>query len=220
MSVETNIELENLVRQDLSNLDSWLVYADWLQRRGDPRGELISLEVELEKKYHNDIEKIEIEKRIDEIVSIYKKQWIHPELLSESRKKNIDIGFRYGWITFLKVRYSDVLISPDSDSDNSLEWADQLKMLSTLDLSFIGLTELPEWFDELTQLNDLFLSTNRLTELPVAIRNFRQLQFLSVNNNQISRLPDWLTELPKLKEFDVSDNPITRIQGSIKAKFC
>ena len=110
MSVETNIELENLVRQDLSDQDSWLVYADWLQKRGNPRGELISLEVELEKNNYSDTERIEIEKRIDKIVSIYKEQWVHPDLLSEAHKKNIDIGFCFN---LKKLKHHGIYLSVD-----------------------------------------------------------------------------------------------------------
>ncbi|MBT3222027.1 MAG: TIGR02996 domain-containing protein [Proteobacteria bacterium] len=42
-----NRELEALIRAQSPNLDSYLVYADWLQAHGDPRGELISLQCAL-----------------------------------------------------------------------------------------------------------------------------------------------------------------------------
>ena len=37
----TNVELDALVAEDPADLARYLVYADWLQERGDPRGELV-----------------------------------------------------------------------------------------------------------------------------------------------------------------------------------
>lgn len=42
-----NIELEAAAFADLDDLDSWRVYADWLLGVGDPRGELINLQLHL-----------------------------------------------------------------------------------------------------------------------------------------------------------------------------
>src|SRR5438128_12284109 len=86
-----------------------------------------------------------------------------------------------------------------------------------LDLSRMGLTELPESLGQLTQLQSLILSGNRLTtlpellgqltqlqilglgvgfegnpivELPTCIRRLRELTYLSINALQLSSLPD------------------------------
>lgn len=40
----SNPELEAAIFANLDNTDAYLVYADWLQRQGDPRGELIALQ--------------------------------------------------------------------------------------------------------------------------------------------------------------------------------
>src|SRR5688572_17110671 len=39
--VERNLELEAVIAADPDAVEPYLVYADWLQARGDPRGELI-----------------------------------------------------------------------------------------------------------------------------------------------------------------------------------
>jgi uncharacterized protein (TIGR02996 family) len=46
----SNAELEAAIAKNPDDLDAYLVYADWLQGQGDPRGELISLHVALEDK--------------------------------------------------------------------------------------------------------------------------------------------------------------------------
>lgn len=44
-----NPEMEALIDEDPDNVESYLVYADWLQGEGDPRGELIGVQASLEK---------------------------------------------------------------------------------------------------------------------------------------------------------------------------
>jgi Leucine-rich repeat (LRR) protein len=70
---------------------------------------------------------------------------------------------------------------------------------SVLDLSGMGLTELPESIGRLTALQQLDVSSNQLTALPEAIGKLTALQQLNVSHNQLTALPDSigkLTELP------------------------
>lgn len=46
--VMSHPELEAELAADRSNVDVWRVYADWLLEHGDPRGELITLELEMD----------------------------------------------------------------------------------------------------------------------------------------------------------------------------
>lgn len=56
---------------------------------------------------------------------------------------------------------------------------------TSLDLSGMKLTELPESVGQLTQLQSLNLSGNQLTALPEALSRLTRLQTLDVNNNQL-----------------------------------
>ena len=40
--------LEARIAEDLDALEPYLIYADWLQERGDPRGELITMQILME----------------------------------------------------------------------------------------------------------------------------------------------------------------------------
>jgi Leucine-rich repeat (LRR) protein len=73
-----------------------------------------------------------------------------------------------------------------------------------LDLSGIGLTELPEAIASLTQLQELYLSNNQLTELPRAIASFTQLQTLNLSFNRLMELPESLENLSQLIEGERS----------------
>jgi len=80
-----------------------------------------------------------------------------------------------------------------------------------LDLSGIGLTELPETIALLTQLQELDLSDNQLTELPEVIASLTQLQTLNLFYNRLTELSEEIALLTQLQELDLSDNQLTEL---------
>lgn len=46
--IARDLDLETRIAEDTDALEPYLVYADWLQERGDPRGELITIQVLME----------------------------------------------------------------------------------------------------------------------------------------------------------------------------
>ncbi|MBD1865762.1 leucine-rich repeat domain-containing protein [Cyanobacteria bacterium FACHB-471] len=80
-----------------------------------------------------------------------------------------------------------------------------------LDLSGMGLTELPEAIAALTQLQKLDLYRNQLTELPEAIAALTQLQKLRLSRNQLTELPEMITSLTQLQKLHLSDNQLVEL---------
>jgi Leucine-rich repeat (LRR) protein len=66
---------------------------------------------------------------------------------------------------------------------------------TSLDLSHLGLTVLPESVFLIRQLLSLNLSGNLLNQLPESIGRLTQLQSLNVSHNQLMTLPDFNCEL-------------------------
>jgi Leucine-rich repeat (LRR) protein len=58
-----------------------------------------------------------------------------------------------------------------------------------LDLSKLGLTEIPQEVFKLTGLVELNLSNNRLSELPVEVFGLDKLKELDISNNLFTNLP-------------------------------
>jgi uncharacterized protein (TIGR02996 family) len=52
--VDERERLLSAIAADPDAIENWLVYADWLTDRGDPRGELIVLELAIESKVANE----------------------------------------------------------------------------------------------------------------------------------------------------------------------
>jgi Leucine-rich repeat (LRR) protein/GTPase SAR1 family protein len=84
-----------------------------------------------------------------------------------------------------------------------------------LDLSSMGLTEVPEAIGSLTQLQSLNLSNNQLTELPEAIASLTELQTLKFFNNQLTQLSAVVASLTKLQTLHLFGNQLTQLPEAI-----
>lgn len=73
-----------------------------------------------------------------------------------------------------------------------------------LDLSSLGLTDLPEILEDerfQSHLTVLNLSGNQLKEIPAPILHLKELETLIVRNNQLQEIPAGIANLTKLKCF-------------------
>ncbi|WP_029631472.1 leucine-rich repeat domain-containing protein [Zavarzinella formosa] len=82
-----------------------------------------------------------------------------------------------------------------------------------LDLSNIGLTQLPVEIGQLAQLTSLLLSNNQLTALPREIGQLVQLTELHLFNNQLTALSREIGQLVRLKSLHLSNNQLTTLPG-------
>jgi internalin A len=89
------------------------------------------------------------------------------------------------------------------------------QQLTSLDLFYKGLVELPESISQLTQLQYLNLSCNHLTELPESIGQLTQLQSLDLSYNDLTELPESIGQLPQLKILNLSSNQLIELPESI-----
>jgi hypothetical protein len=84
-----------------------------------------------------------------------------------------------------------------------------------LDLSAMGLRELPESLGQLTQLQALFLVENKLTSLPEWISQLSKLETLFIAEIQLKTVPDWLGQLTELQSLELASNQITSLPASL-----
>ena len=101
--------------------------------------------------------------------------------------------------------------------------AARIEGATELDLTNLGLTELPEEIGQLVNLEVLNLGyeygkdgeTNQLTELPKWLGNLTQLQRLDLYFNQLTTLPDSLRNLGKLEILTLSSNQFSSFPSII-----
>ncbi|GJM35936.1 MAG: hypothetical protein DHS20C18_49370 [Saprospiraceae bacterium] len=80
-----------------------------------------------------------------------------------------------------------------------------------LDLSKLGLIELPEALFGLSQLISLDLFGNALAEIPAAIAQLSQLERLMASQNQITTLPQSMVELKRLRTLKLDSNQLKAV---------
>lgn len=88
--------------------------------------------------------------------------------------------------------------------------------LRRLDLSHLGLREIPHSVLELDNLRALVLTGNFLTALPDWLGNLHRLQTLTLSNNEIRQLPESLGLLEELQYFDASNNRLSSLPETFR----
>ncbi|HWB04843.1 MAG TPA: COR domain-containing protein [Verrucomicrobiales bacterium] len=91
----------------------------------------------------------------------------------------------------------------------------KLTQLEELNLYSNELTALPESLSQLTQLRKLRLFQNKLSSVPESFRGLKNLRLLFLNANCIEVLPAWIAELVNLEELQLDGNKISTLDESL-----
>jgi internalin A len=84
-----------------------------------------------------------------------------------------------------------------------------------LDLSIMGLTELPPEIGQLSSLEVLYLEHNELSALPVEIGQLSNLRALHLHYNQLSALPVEIGQLSNLQMLTLYGNQLSALPAEI-----
>ena len=110
--------------------------------------------------------------------------------------------------------------------DNTLDLSDlglkqvpeeikKIRHLKGLNLSENTLSEIPAFIGELSLLEYLDLSYNKLTELPEEIGNLTAIETLSLRCNEIKAIPESIGNIIMLNRLDLSYNHLSSLPKSI-----
>lgn len=100
LSVDEKTFLDEIIAAP-ENHEPRLVYADWLEDNGDPRGEFIRLQIERDVCQQDPTRSIERGTREEKLLEAYREQWSAP-LLKLGIEKTA-VGFRWGFIDAVGV---------------------------------------------------------------------------------------------------------------------
>lgn len=87
--------------------------------------------------------------------------------------------------------------------------------MTDLDLSEMGITELPVEIGQLVNLHRLHVNCNQLTALPESIGQLVNLHVLHLGENQLSELPESIGKLANLQQLWLGDCQLTALPESI-----
>ncbi|MBA4062951.1 MAG: serine/threonine protein kinase [Isosphaera sp.] len=82
---------------------------------------------------------------------------------------------------------------------------------TSLNLSWLGLTEVPESVGDLPRLTRLDLAGNRLTALPAAVGDLARLETLELRGNRLTAVPDAVRRLARLARLNLSHNQLSAL---------
>jgi len=203
-----------------------LEFSRWLQAQGDPRGEIMALEVTLEAQSADD------STSTHERLKVLKQEAVlHLEATIDFPKyvdPKFDFTWQYGFVTgvALSPLDPDGILDIENAEDvkeimaslenmSSFFESDYSKFVFSVELSDMNITDTPSWLGKLTQLTYLDLNSNALTVFPESIKSLVNLQTLDLYYNELTLLPDWLGQLSKLKTLALYHNLLTSLPASI-----
>lgn len=97
--------------------------------------------------------------------------------------------------------------SPEEIAEERIEIARRTNA-TELDLSGLGLTELPSSIGKLTELERLYASNNKLHALPERLIDLSNLRCLDLSVNDFAKLPERIGNLTQLRAFSIAVNPL------------
>lgn len=162
-------EFEQAIFDEPDQIENHAVYADWLLDQGDPRGELIQLQLSLEDSHVDPFERAELQVRETELLEDHAYEWLGSLadlFLRRSRsgqvshRRDSDFSFSRGWLNGIRADrlYSgtarrlveapearlmqSVVVEDDGDGAcHAMRYSSLLPSLRELDLSFSGVTD-------------------------------------------------------------------------------
>lgn len=120
------------------------------------------------------------------------------------------------WIQHASTTLRILYLGYNPLSDAAKLPLERLTELRDLNISGVGLKEVPSFLTALTLLQVLSINNNSLSSLGPVLASCEALQVLQLANNQLSSIESQpLSALRSLKELDVSHNSLVRVENGL-----
>lgn len=98
---------------------------------------------------------------------------------------------------------------------NDVQFFENMKALTSLDVSGNQIFEIPKVFSQLLKLKFLNMARNFISEIPPILLTMVELESLSIDNNKVLTIPDGITTLARLEFLSMKGNPFTDLPSSM-----
>lgn len=141
------------------------------------------------------------------------------ELVATTELANIELAFELikgqGLDLNELLKGYRILLKMEADETLTAQRIADAKYVLMLDLSKLGLKELPKEIACFSELNSIDLSDNQLSNLPASIAHLSKLQAIRLNNNRFPQIPEILYQLSDLRQLYLNYNPIKRLSPKL-----
>lgn len=123
-----------------------------------------------------------------------------------------DISYIPSWIKNM-TNLTNIYLGGNNEIDSLTNLAPMI-WIEGIDLSNIGLKEIPTFIFDFKKLDYLKITENKITKLPSSLNKLQALKVLNLSYNKIKKFPDYLS-LPNLEQLFLHSNPVKSIPASI-----
>lgn len=81
----------------------------------------------------------------------------------------------------------------------------------SLDLSYLGLSTLPDVFDGMQHIHYLSIANNQFSEIPCFLTKLNSLKLLNISTNILNTVPDFIKEFKYLEWFNAECNQLLKV---------
>ncbi|MBA3395000.1 MAG: TIGR02996 domain-containing protein [Deltaproteobacteria bacterium] len=182
VKVESDATFEARIRENLDDVDAFSVYGDWLTERGDPRGELVALQIALASQYDG-----ATAQRVETLLELYGYEWLGN--LAWTLPGVADVTWRNGFVDRVVLGQAD---------DRDAEWEMGSHDIAS-DLREIG--HLPSTrFVRSLEIRPRQFWDDNVIETIGALQ--RPLRSLSISTNEYSHLGEFAAAYPALSQLE------------------
>jgi uncharacterized protein (TIGR02996 family) len=234
-TAKRNPELEAAIEKAPDNVEAYLVYGDWLQSQGDPRGELIALQCAAHQAEGEEATKLK--RQASALVRKYKEYLLGPLVDPETvQDEEVEVEWRFGFIKSARLARGDfdsnfdaaqaakqlfalpsgrflrelTIGMADFEENSYDDLMDALKDVRcpTLEKLFIGDFEYPD---------DTEISWTHIGNISPLYKAFPNLRSLKLRGGSLEM--GKTVNLPELREFTVESGgvPIGAVKAIAKA---
>lgn len=185
--------------------------------------------------YEDDTLGIETRVRLFDTLKELQETDVFEKLLRASKEKitetlNHPTEFDRKYFMLRSDRYVDI--------DETVQSLKDPGRIRSIDISSLGLVDMPESVSRLTSVKDIYaennaftsfppvlslissaekllLAHNRIASIPPSISQLQGLSFLSLNNNELTELPEEIGSLGNLEVLLLSGNKLTRLPDAL-----
>lgn len=196
VGTQTNPDLEARILASVDDRDAYLVYGDWLSERGDPRGELITVQAKLEQ----DPDNAELREREHKLLDANKETWFG-ELAKLDPKIDFGVKWRWGFIDSVRLGPTDGYDTSEIDFPDSIEKVMQLpgiQLCRELVIGALSYDDYPtSWQDCIDKLAE--------TGVPKALQRleFTRGGYWDISSTELGNLSALYPHLARLQELRI-----------------
>jgi uncharacterized protein (TIGR02996 family) len=201
MGEQTNPELEARIQANPNDRDAYAVYGDWLSERGDPRGELIAVQLGLDKNPDD----ARLREREKALLDANRGVWLadvpFPELRRKGEETHVEVKWRWGFLDKVRIGPTESHATAELDFPDTIGKVMQLPSIGMLRELVIGSKSHDDyptsWNDCIEKLVE--------TGVPRALRRLELNRggYWDISSTELGNLAALYPHLDKLEELRI-----------------